>query len=523
MKATVPVLSLGHPVLWVATVGALVLIAVDAHARPGGGQGYSGGGGGGYSGGGSSGGGGGGEAEIIYLLVRLIIAYPAVGIPVATVVVIGFVMHRQHATKLGLDQFGGGTGLGLLNLDDGDATLSPPRKRYTDPFAALRRVDPNFSAVLFEDFVYALYARVYEARGDAAAMAGLAPYIAETPRSALTKREPTRVKIHSVIVGAMRVVQVTHPKTGKHNAGIINVEIEFEANFTAVGEQGQPQGYFVHERWQLERSAAVQSKPPGPSHEFRCPNCGAAFVASDGDRCRYCGQDVGGGRFDWTIVHVRLQRQQKRPPALTADVVEQGTHDATVFQPKIRELHTALVVEDPGTAPQLIEARLRTIYAALNSAWTARDLRPVRPFVSDSIYNYLNYWIRAYQDQGLRNELKDMAIERVQIVKLVRDRYFDAITLRFWASGLDYTVEAATGKRISGSPRTKRAYSEYWTLIRGAQVRGAPRDANNCPSCGAPLDRVNMAGNCEYCGAHLTRGEFDWVLSKIEQDESYSG
>ena len=43
-----------------------------------------------------------------------------------------------------------------------------------------------------------------------------------------------------------------------------------------------------------------------------------------------------------------------------------------------------------------------------------------------------------------------------------------------------------------------------------------------CPSCGAPLD-LTMAGNCERCGIHLTLGEFDWVLSKIEQDESYSG
>jgi hypothetical protein len=34
---------------------------------------------------------------------------------------------------------------------------------------------------------------------------------------------------------------------------------------------------------------------------------------------------------------------------------------------------------------------------------------------------------------------------------------------------------------------------------------------------------VTMAGACNYCGAHLTAGEFDWVLSKIEQDDSYRG
>jgi len=44
----------------------------------------------------------------------------------------------------------------------------------------------------------------------------------------------------------------------------------------------------------------------------------------------------------------------------------------------------------------------------------------------------------------------------------------------------------------------------------------------SCPSCGAGL-KINMAGNCEYCGVKVTRGDFDWVLSKVEQDEAYVG
>ncbi|MCC7539401.1 MAG: hypothetical protein IT379_24465, partial [Deltaproteobacteria bacterium] len=43
-----------------------------------------------------------------------------------------------------------------------------------------------------------------------------------------------------------------------------------------------------------------------------------------------------------------------------------------------------------------------------------------------------------------------------------------------------------------------------------------------CPSCGAPL-KINMAGACEFCSARVTTGEFDWVLSRIEQDETYRG
>jgi predicted amidophosphoribosyltransferase len=44
----------------------------------------------------------------------------------------------------------------------------------------------------------------------------------------------------------------------------------------------------------------------------------------------------------------------------------------------------------------------------------------------------------------------------------------------------------------------------------------------NCPNCGAPL-KVNSTGICEFCSGKITSGEFDWVLSLIEQDESYRG
>jgi hypothetical protein len=32
-----------------------------------------------------------------------------------------------------------------------------------------------------------------------------------------------------------------------------------------------------------------------------------------------------------------------------------------------------------------------------------------------------------------------------------------------------------------------------------------------------------MTGNCEYCAVKVTSGEYDWVLSRIEQDEAYTG
>jgi hypothetical protein len=138
------------------------------------------------------------------------------------------------------------------------------------------------------------------------------------------------------------------------------------------------------------------------------------------------------------------------------------------------------------------------------------------------MHEYLRYWVDAYRAQGLVNVVEGARIERWSSARVERDRHYDAVTVRLWGTGRDVTREAASGRVVGGSARRGRRYSEYWTLIRGAAVRGAPRADKTCPSCGAPL-AVTMAGNCEYCDTLVTRGDFDWVLSRIEQDDVYAG
>ena len=138
------------------------------------------------------------------------------------------------------------------------------------------------------------------------------------------------------------------------------------------------------------------------------------------------------------------------------------------------------------------------------------------------LFRSLGYWVEAYKRQGLRNKLENMRITRREIAKLTRDKYYDAITIRIWGTGKDTVVRAESGDHVRGSRLRERAYSEYWTLIRSATRKGAPTTKPACSNCGAPL-QINMAGECEHCNAYLAAGEFDWVLSKVEQDDSYRG
>ena len=133
------------------------------------------------------------------------------------------------------------------------------------------------------------------------------------------------------------------------------------------------------------------------------------------------------------------------------------------------------------------------------------------------------YWIEAYKRQGLRNVLDNCRITKMQPVKILRDAFYDSITLRIGAEGNDYTVEEATNKVVTGSRTKLRQWTEYWTFVRFRNAVPSKAGANlNCPNCGAPL-KVSATGICEYCHGKITSGEFDWVLSKIEQDESYQG
>jgi predicted lipid-binding transport protein (Tim44 family)/DNA-directed RNA polymerase subunit RPC12/RpoP len=502
----------GAGLLALLGLGLLLLIPTLADARPGGGQGYSGGGSGG------SGGGGGGDGGLIFLLIRLLIwlifRHPVIGIPLTILLIVGFV--RWNKSNQG----------GLQSWDSAPSVGPPPAPSPRQPsqdLEAIRTLDPDFSIVLFNDFVYALYARAHQARANRRDLDALAPYLSEAVRAGLAQRPPAGTPVTAVIVGAVRVLDVIlpGPPAGPTPDPRVRVTLEIESNLT-LGAAGRELTQYVKERWRLVRGANVRTKPPQQVQSFHCPNCGAPFEPTGGDRCQYCGEVVSGGRFDWTVESIDAVRAEPRPPALTGTVEEVGTDWPTVFHPDLPARRAELLRDDPAATDEALAARLRLIYDELNKAWTNLDLKPIRPYVSDSLFDYFQYWITAYKSQGLRNVLEGMKLTEATLVKAVRDRWYDALTFRIWGTGRDSTVRTATGEVVGGDPRHDRTYSEYWTLIRGAGVRGAPRADKTCPNCGAALD-TNMAGECAHCGAKVTSGQFDWVLSQIEQDDSYTG
>jgi len=518
MKARTQVLppAVLGAIAWALTLAPALSFALlsagVAEARPGGGHSYSGGGGGysggggGYSGGGGgySGGGGGGFSS--YSSGGGGEAPGAIGV---IIMILAFVLmmaewyRRVHAELNTYES----------HIQDFSPLTPAPAAPAKIDWSALRARDDNFSRVVFEDFLFQLYARAHEARADAEAMAALAPYIVPGAREALAAREPVDVPITSVVIGSMRITQL------RQLPDQFELRVSFEANVST--EAGR--SWYLEERWTLIRDKSVLSKAPAEATALACPNCGAPFVSTAEQTCEYCAEVVDNGRFDWLVSQTKLVRSVELPPKLGGYAPELGTDQPTLVAWGFRQRFEAFLDQDEALTQAAIEARIHKIYDTLNIGWVARNLEHVRPYLSDGIWDYLSYWLDAYRRQGLINCLERMELESLEFVELRRDRYYDALTVRIFASGYDYTVRENDDDEVVGGSRTMpRRYSEYWTLIRGAGVSGEAHSDGGCPNCGAPL-RVNMAGSCEHCSAHLTRGEFDWVLSRIEQDESYVG
>ncbi|MBX7078651.1 MAG: TIM44-like domain-containing protein [Nannocystaceae bacterium] len=496
-------------------VGFLGLVFVaDVWARPGGGHGFGGGGGGGgFHGGGGGGGGfhGGGfsshssgghfsgsggsaDAGVVLLLVALMFI-AMIGVPVVLAIM----------NKTGSN----------WSTSTVDTLAQPPEPGLSKTeLARLRSHDPNLSIVLLEDFVHELYVRAHEARADAASLSLLAPYIdAERRKALLDRKQGPLLAVRDIVVGASDLVKLrVLPERAL-------LSVDFIANYTELIERGgQSLRFYVRERWTLERRLTAKSRHPDEWHAFNCPKCGGPVSLDHERACEYCNAPFTRGEHEWFVVGIRVDESTLMPPQL-GGYSEEVHGGPTRVDPSLHENLAILQREDPAFDVAAAGRRVEMIYHRLNAAWTSLDWAAVRPFTTDRFWLSQTYWIDAYRSQGLRNRMDDAKVTRVELVKATRDAFFWALTVRVFASAIDTTVHEASGRRVGGSA-TPRKYSEYWTFIRSIDRHAATIVTPTCPACGADA-KVGMTGNCDACGVKLTGGAYDWVLSKIEQDEVY--
>ncbi|MBL9024487.1 MAG: TIM44-like domain-containing protein [Myxococcales bacterium] len=374
--------------------------------------------------------------------------------------------------------------------------------------------DTEFSFVIFEDFLYALFAELHTLRGQRKA-AVLRPYLRE---GVLRSVEASgRDGVTDIVIGSMKVEEVRFDEDTRR----LVVSARFVANYTErTGEVAQ--SYFVEEVWRLSKNADSPSRAPDKARVIGCPNCGAPLEKDVGQKCKYCGTPADSDVHDWVVEEIYEAVREPRGPMLIGTTEEVGSDLPTVVAPDAPLRFEDLKKRDPAFTWAGFVARVEATFQTFYAAWSAQDLGPVRPYLSDALFETQRYWVNAYKSEKLRNVTEDARIVTTHIAKVTSDKHYDSVTVRVFASCVDYTLNAE-GVVVGGNKTRAREHSEYWTFIRSAKKTGAPRTDSSCPNCGADVSKINMAGTCESCSVKVTSGDFDWVLSRIEQDEVYEG
>lgn len=476
-------------------IGALFAAATLAYARVGGGGGYSGGG---------SDGGGDGDFGIVFglfrLLLWLVFRHPLIGIPLVIVILI--VLSRM--AKSGA--------LGRMTVAERPVVYTPvgPSRRGPANLTPVRSTDPLFSEPVFLDFAQLVYARAQEMRGTGS-REPLAPWMDAAAIDKLFADRTNLESVSGVIFGATRIVSAAT------SAGYVNVDVRFEANMTEK-RGGHASQILADETWTFRRKAGVRSPAPQRMRVLGCAGCGSTLEPKPDGTCPSCGAPRRGGATQWEVSAIAVA--SRRPLSAPELGEERGTELPIVYDPRVSAARRTLEGKYPNHDWAAFEARVREAFLALQQAWSTRQWEGARGYESDSLFQAHRFWMERYVAFGLVNHVENVEVSKVVVAKIDADAFYDAITVRIYAAALDWT-EDASGRVVGGDKNHRTAFSEYWTFLRA--VPGSAAAPTSCPSCAAPLPTTPGATVCAYCGSKLTGDAFEWVASRIEQDDAYSG
>lgn len=294
----------------------------------------------------------------------------------------------------------------------------------------------------------------------------------------------------------------------------------------------------------------------------------------------YSSNDDGGGALIALLIWLVIQHPVIGIPLVIAAVVF-----FAYFGKQAKEIHTGGTIRrgreardeltraeaerilkqvDPHFDSEALLQRVNKAFLKLQEAWCAQDLRPIRPFVSDGVFERFSVQIDDQKRRHLRDHMEGTAVLKSRVAEVRDEGEFHVVTVRITAIATDWTEDTRSGTRVDGGTSAS-TFTEYWSFLRrrpaSASATGEPPPPlTECPACGAPITgdgitchkcgsslkqsahldgdairagkgglmegkcpncganaEINQHAACRACGALLRSGDFDWVLAEITQ------
>ncbi len=204
------------------------------------------------------------------------------------------------------------------------------------------------------------------------------------------------------------------------------------------------------------------------------------------------------------------------------NVVGGNAVNIPVQEPTNLQSMASLKTKDPHFSEADIKENISNLYVRMQNAWQAKDFEPMRPYMTDSIFNQFSRQLEQLVNGGMTNYVERIAVLSVTLDGWAQDEANDTIVATVNTRITDYTLKDDTGKLVSGSQTAEKFMCYKWTLIRSKGTLTPERAGEgseqtvtvHCPSCGAPTN-INHSAKCEYCGSIINAKDYDWSISAI--------
>lgn len=216
------------------------------------------------------------------------------------------------------------------------------------------------------------------------------------------------------------------------------------------------------------------------------------------------------------IVFLMIRGASKGERARKGRVIRKGRDRREAVRPVST---AALQAVDPAFDEQHFLTRASTAFSIAQDSWCAQELGPLRPFVSDGVFERFGLQVAEQHAAGWRQGMTDVRLGKPDLVACEVGGSFESLTVRLPFRATITKLDLDGGRELSGSRLPETHFAECWTFLRRRGTKSLGTDGlieGQCPNCGARLELTRSA-RCGTCSAEVLSGQFDWVLTEITQ------
>ncbi len=224
-----------------------------------------------------------------------------------------------------------------------------------------------------------------------------------------------------------------------------------------------------------------------------------------------CGLNI----FILVFLRIFLKRSKKRREQNRNQNIRQSAGRSVILPDRTSQIYSLIRQNDPSFSGEDFISYARYVYAAIQDAWSKRNLEPVRIYLHDNLYNQTQKQIDKKLANGVVNIINNINVDTAYLTAYRRDRELEYVTVYLKATLTDYEINEKTKQVLRGDPNARYQLRYTLKFVRNLNVKtsGSTPTMRYCPNCGAQIE-MSSSGKCRYCGSTITSGQYSWVLSE---------